>query len=111
MSARSPSPIFLSFFLFLHRQLLQIGARVDATGAESATALHHAVKGGQLGATRLLVKAGANLDAQDGSGTTALHGACFYASKYDLYNTMAEILIGAGANVHMMDELRCWWIG
>lgn len=52
------------------------------------------------------MKAGANLDAQNGSGMTALHIACFLVPGGDLYTTMAEILVHAGANVHAMDERR-----
>lgn len=69
------------------------------------------MKCGHLEAVRLLVKAQANLDAQDRSGKTASHIACFRASGDARFNTMAEVLIMAGANVHIMDEHRCWLFG
>lgn len=61
---------------------------------------------GELGAARLLLAVRANLDAQDAAGLTALHLACFHASTDDLRNTMADVLVSAGANVHIMDEGR-----
>lgn len=61
---------------------------------------------GQPIAVRMLVAARANLDAQDQMHWTVLHFACMYANDNDLGNTMAEILVSAGANVHSMDMQR-----
>lgn len=90
----------------LPRQLIRLGACIDAPALSRATPLHLAVQAGQLHAARLLVSKSANLEARDWFGKTALHHACDYARMNGLDNNAACFLIEAGANVHIWDFCR-----
>lgn len=76
---------------------MHLGVNVDEKDQRRATALHAAVCGTQPGAIKLLAAAGADLEAQDEFGITPLALACL-SLRQD--NTMAEILVDQGANVH-----------
>ena len=87
----------------LRRQLIELGAFVDAPARSRATPLHLAVQNGQPSAARLLVSRSADLEARDWLGRTALHHACDYARMNGLDNNSAFVLIGSGADVHSQD--------
>jgi ankyrin repeat protein len=57
------------------RQLLELGAELNATSNAGATALHYAARGGKSDNVAVLVAAGCNPVAKDKSGRTALKDA------------------------------------
>jgi ankyrin repeat protein len=81
------------------RELLQLGADVNARDEEGRTALFSAVLGGSIGLVGLLLEADADVDAKDNDGWTPLH---FAAQEY--LPEIARILVGRGADVNAQDN-------
>lgn len=91
----------------LHRVnvLLGYGASVDDRGRYGLTALHYAVRGGQLPLIRLLLERGARADALGADGLTPLLHLAKTRSKADPIPVM-ELLAARGADVNARDETQ-----
>ncbi len=83
--------------------LLDYGASVDDRGRYGMTALHYAVRGGNIPLIRLLLERGAKVDALDGDGLTPLLHLSKTRSKADPLPVL-ELLASHGANVDARDE-------
>lgn len=80
------------------RQLLELGADVNARFLEGFTPLHAAAASGQTNVVDLLLAKGANVNAQDESGNTPLHYAVF-----GVRNPVVERLLAAGARTDIQN--------
>ena len=78
------------------KQLIEIGANVDARDAFGGTPLHYAADSKDI--ALLLIQNGANVNAKTGNGRTPLHEAAQENSK-----DTALLLIQNGANVDARD--------
>lgn len=89
----------------LHRVnvLLDYGATLNDRGRYAVTALHYAVRGGNLPLIKLLLERGAQVDALDESGLTPLLHLSKTRSKADPVPVL-ELLVAAGADVNARDE-------
>jgi ankyrin repeat protein/truncated hemoglobin YjbI len=89
----------------LHRVsvLLDYGARVDDRERHGLTALHYAVRGGNLPLLQLLVERGATVNALDDDGLTPLLHLAKTRSKADPIGVL-ELLAANGADLDARDE-------
>jgi ankyrin repeat protein/truncated hemoglobin YjbI len=85
------------------RVLLDYGASIDDHGRYEVTALHYAVRGGNVPLIRLLLERGARVDATDGCGLTPLVHLSKTRSKANPIPVL-ELLVQAGAEVDARDE-------
>jgi ankyrin repeat protein len=81
------------------RELLKLGAPVDARDDDGRTPLFSAVLGGAVGLVGLLLEEGADPNARDNEGWTPLH---FAAQEY--LPEMARLLIAKGADPNARDN-------
>ncbi|KAL6696360.1 hypothetical protein J3F84DRAFT_394809 [Trichoderma pleuroticola] len=82
------------------RQLLKMGADIDARDGKSNTALLLSVHHGHGALMKLLIEHGANIDAKDPGGRTAL----LMATKYDNQDTVT-FLLENGADIKARDDV------
>ena len=85
--------------LTLVTQLIQRGARVNATNMGDDTPLHLAAAHGHLDIVRVLLKNKADINFVNEHGNTALHYACFWG-----YTGIAEELVSHGALVSVANK-------
>ncbi len=79
--------------------LVKKGILIDAKGGEyDATALHEAIRYGNISIATHLVKMGANVNIQDRNGHTPLHLSSALA-----YQNMVKLLLSNGANKSIQD--------
>ncbi|MBN2496870.1 MAG: ankyrin repeat domain-containing protein [Deltaproteobacteria bacterium] len=83
------------------RQLLALGARVDARSATGKTPLLYAAGAGRAEAARLLLARGADVQSRDPYGATSLHWATVVPEKGA---ALIELLIQAGADPDARDR-------
>ncbi|KAK7945506.1 hypothetical protein WMY93_001234 [Mugilogobius chulae] len=90
------------------KYLLQYGAAINGrTVDEDDTPLHTAARNGLPEHVDLYLRYGAQVDRPNDEGLTALNAACAQpqnASQLERYFRVCQILIGAGANVHTLDQ-------
>lgn len=90
------------------KYLLQYGAAINGrTTDEDDTPLHVAARNGLPGHIELYLRYGAAVDKQNDEGLTPLNAACAQRQEVqDLqrYFKVCQILLGAGADVHTMDQ-------
>jgi ankyrin repeat protein len=91
----------------LHRVtvLLDYGASLDDCGRYGLTALHYAVRGGNLPLIKALLEKGARVDAVDKDGLTPLLQLAKTRSKADPIPVM-ELLVASGADVLARDDME-----
>lgn len=82
------------------RQLVGIGAPIDAPCRDSSTALHIAVRKRHADVVEFLVFARASLEIVDANGRTALHYACEHHRSIDI----ALTLLQSGASINSEDK-------
>ncbi|KAI9765703.1 MAG: hypothetical protein M1839_005398 [Geoglossum umbratile] len=80
------------------RELLGMGADVNARSADGWTALHHAAGRGYGAVVQLLLENGADVDAKDDDGCTALQVTAITGQE-----TVARALVDFGATVAAKD--------
>jgi cytohesin len=80
-------------------QLLDSGAKIDATDEDGYTALHAAAFWGREELARLLIKRGADVNAVANGGTTPLHESARLCTP-----GVARLLVAAGAKVNAKDR-------
>ncbi|XP_039998786.1 ankyrin repeat and SOCS box protein 10 [Xiphias gladius] len=92
------------------KYLLQHGAAINGcTVYENDTPLHVAARNGLSDHTELYLCYGATVDKQNEEGLTPLNAACSQPQEVqDLqcYFKVCQMLLGAGADVHTMDQDR-----
>ena len=85
----------------LIERLLQHGAALDVTNADSLSALHLAVISRKVGSVRILVELGAALNQRDSAGDTPLLMAVKKGGQP--FDDIAKMLVEAGADTHATD--------
>lgn len=92
------------------KYLLQFGAAINSRSTdENDTPLHVAAKNGLPDHTELYLRYGAAVDKQNDEGLTALNAACTQRQELQelqRYFKVCQTLLGAGADVHTMDQDR-----
>ncbi|KAL1502999.1 hypothetical protein AB1Y20_011069 [Prymnesium parvum] len=86
----------------LCRDLIEAGARVDATDEDGHTALHLACDAGECEVVACLLQQGASPDVQNADGSTPLHMACACGHLH-----IAEVLLRSGASTLIKDMDGC----
>ncbi|RCH98238.1 hos4 protein [Rhizopus stolonifer] len=81
------------------KELLKLGANVNATDNFLCTPLHCAAQYGHLSVVEALIKNGADMNSLDSNNSTVLHTACQHS-----HQSIAQYLIDSGANVHAQDK-------
>ncbi len=81
------------------KQLLELGANVQATTADGRTPLHEAAASftGNVEMVKLLIERGADIHARDARGYTPMHRA---AGNCSCKAAVAKLLIERGADIH-----------
>ncbi|XP_029309618.1 ankyrin repeat and SOCS box protein 10 isoform X2 [Cottoperca gobio] len=92
------------------KYLLQYGAAISGrTLDEDDTPLHVAACNGLTDHTELYLRYGAAVDKQNNEGLTPLNAACSQPQELqelDSYYKVCQMLVGAGANIHITDQDR-----
>ncbi|XP_060899664.1 ankyrin repeat and SOCS box protein 10 isoform X1 [Labrus mixtus] len=90
------------------KYLLQYGAAINGrTLDENDTPLHVAARNGLPDHVDLYLRYGAAVDKENDEGLTPLNAACSQPQELrelQHYFTVCQMLLGAGANVHTMDQ-------
>lgn len=90
------------------KYLLQYGAAINGrTVDEDDTPLHVAARNGLADHTELYLRYGAAVDKRNDEGLTALNSACSQPQQVqdlERYFKVCQMLLGAGADVHTMDQ-------
>lgn len=98
---RTPLHIASQMSLKMVTYLLSQNANVNEQNNNGETPLHRAISEGTQEVIKLLIEHGANIEAEDTAKRRPLHLA---ANKYNYNCDLIEILLNAGATVHVRDE-------
>ncbi|MBW2716583.1 MAG: ankyrin repeat domain-containing protein [Deltaproteobacteria bacterium] len=84
-------------------EIIGAGANPATLDPDGDSALHRAADGGHVEVTRILLRAGVDPDLRGKNQTTALMRAV--ASTAEDSDRVVEVLLGAGADLHLRDRL------